>query len=234
MKILTSFLFLTIVGASTYRSFAGTFGGVEFPQGVSSFADAVERYEPLHSGGPAPTAPPALQPTEAIGIPNYTATREEFGFVSLGRGGLLELRFVDNVLTNSGNESNDLWIFEIGDQVEDTFVAVRPTPATALLLSAELDANGDGFYEVGKVFGGTSGIDLDQWFLGFAAGKLRFDAVQLIDDPNEGGASGQWVGADIDAVGAISSIAIPEPTAMWLLVSGVVVVALGRTTKTKT
>jgi hypothetical protein len=38
--------------------------------------------------------------------------------------------------------------------------------------------------------------------------------VQLIDDPNEGDAGGATPGADIDAVGAISSEAatIPEPS----------------------
>ena len=117
----------------------------------------------------------------------------------------MELGFTDNELTNSGDSSLDLHIFEVGPDVEDTFVAVRPTPATLPLLPLSGDANGDGYYEVGKVAGATSSIDLDATFPGFAAGALRFDAVQLIDDPNEGDPTGQAVGADIDAIGALSS-----------------------------
>ena len=84
-------------------------------------------------------------------------------------------------------------------------MAIRPEPATLLLLNPAIDINGDGFFEIGKVFGATSSIDIDTVFPGFAAGLLRFDAVQLIDDPSEG----ETVGADIDSVGAIAS-AVPE------------------------
>ncbi len=40
------------------------------------------------------------------------------------------------------------------------------------------------------------------------AGNLRF--VRLTDDPNEGGASGDTVGADIDAVGAINTSQVAD------------------------
>jgi hypothetical protein len=127
------------------------------------------------------------------------------GSVTLGHGGLLELLFTDNFLTNSGDGQNDLHIFEVGPDVEDTFVAVRPTAATEALLGPAFDADGDGFYEVGKVLGATSSIDIDAFFPGYGPGLLLFDAVQLIDDPCEGGAVGGTPGADIDAVGAIAS-----------------------------
>jgi hypothetical protein len=48
-------------------------------------------------------------------------------------------------------------------------------------------------------------VDIDARFPGHDAGALIFDAVQLIDDPNEGERRGDTVGADIDAVGAIAS-----------------------------
>jgi cysteine-rich repeat protein len=52
-------------------------------------------------------------------------------------------------------------------------------------------------------------IDLDSVFAGaFAAGALRFDAVQLTDDTTQGAHSGDQVGPDIDAAGAIASDAI--------------------------
>ncbi|MHC4619250.1 MAG: hypothetical protein ACYTEQ_16015 [Planctomycetota bacterium] len=187
------------------------YGGIEFPDGEQSFADEVLRYEPLYGGGPGPTDPCFTDPNEALGPPDFPGGGGGVpGAVSLGRGGLIELLFVDNRLTNSGDDQNDLHIFEVGPDVEDTFVAIRPTPDTNDLLGPAFDADGDGFYEVGKVFGATSSIDIDAFFPGFGPGELLFDAVQLIDDPNEGGNTGSTVGADIDAVGAIQS----EPAAI--------------------
>ena len=190
------------------------FGGIEFPHGTASFADQVVRHDPLFGGGPAPTEPAAIDPAVALGAPDFPAGGSvgDVGAVALGHGGLLELGFVDNWLTNSGNSDGDLYIFEVGPDIEDTFVAVRPTAATLLLLNLAWDANGDGFYEVGKVFGATAEVDLDAHFPGFAAGALEFDAVQLIDDPDQGNTTGPTVGADIDAVGAISSV--PEPSSL--------------------
>lgn len=194
-------LCLCAVLAFSGNVYAVIYGGIDFPQGAQSFADAVIRSDPLYSGGPAPTD--LLTPSHTLGIPDYTTSNKKA--LSLGRGGLVELQFIDNRLTNSGNATRDLHIFEVGPDVEDTFVAIRPTEETAALLGPGHDANGDGFYEIGKVFGSTSSIDIDAIFPGFAAGVLVFDAVQLIDDRNEGDATGPTVGADIDAVGAISS-----------------------------
>ncbi|MDG2336323.1 MAG: hypothetical protein P8Q97_19135 [Myxococcota bacterium] len=196
-------LVMSILYAST--AVAEIFGGVDFPDGASSFADDSLRFDCLHSGGPCATL--SQEPDWALGPPdNEPGAGQE---LTLGRGGLVELRFTDNVLTNSGDSTMDLHIFEVGPDVEDTFVAVRPTPETGLLLPPGSDADGDGFHEVGKVAGATSAIDLDLMFTGFAAGQLRFDAVQLIDDPDEGNPTGTAVGADIDAVGAVSSVRVP-------------------------
>ena len=126
-------------------------------------------------------------------------------YVTLGDGGSLTLEFVDNRLTGSGNANDDLWIFEIGGDVEDTFVAVSKDGVT---LTA-----------VGKVFGSTSGIDLDEFGFG-VADQFRF--VRLTDDGSEGQQSGLTVGADIDAVGAISTVItpVPEPETWAMLVLG--------------
>jgi hypothetical protein len=205
-----------LVVAFTAPAHAELFGGIEFPDGESSFADEVLNYDPLYSGGPGPTNPFFVDPNEAIGAPNFPPGGGGTvpGAVSLGRGGLIELLFADNLLTNSGDDQNDLHIFEVGSDIEDTFVAVRPTGGTEALLGPAFDADGDGFYEVGKVLGATSSIDIDAFFPGFGPGELLFDAVQLIDDPNEGGTSGSTPGADIDAVGAIAS----EPATMEVVV----------------
>lgn len=206
MKKSTAFYLLLaaviLTGASLSQ--AETYGGIDFPNGSLSFADAVIRYAPLHSGGPAPTE--GTDPEAALGIPNYVSNHPET-HATLGRGGLIELRFVNNYLVNDGGTGHDLHIFEVGPDVEDTFVAIRPTAETALLLDPALyDADGDGFYEIGKVYGSISSIDIDAVFPGHASQTLIFDAVQLIDDYYEGGSTGSTVGADIDAVGAIGSV----------------------------
>ena len=51
---------------------------------------------------------------------------------------------------------------------------------------------------------------------------------RLIDDPAEGATGGSSVGADIDAVGAISTFAVPEPTTLGILLVGLTALGLVR------
>jgi hypothetical protein len=188
---------------------AVVYGGVDFPQGAISFADLVVSYTPGIDGAD-PTAP-YQGAGNALGIPNYNndnscSSTADCTFVSLGVGGELVLRFTDNVLTGSGSTADDLWIFEIGPDVEDTFVAVS--------------TNGMTWLPVGMVTGSTRGIDLDAFGYGTSS---AFSFVRLIDRANEGGTSGATVGADIDAVGAIStraSTAVPEPATWAMMLMG--------------
>jgi len=195
-------------------AFAIPIGGVEFPQGAVSFADAVVAYEPGFGGGSLPSAANS-EPSNALGVPEVPGSTSigacgglpaDCPFVSLASGGRLTLRFVDNVLTGSDSAALDLWIFEVGPDIEDTFV--------------EVSADGVTWTAVGKVFGSTGGIDIDAF--GFtSADALAF--VRLRDDPAEGGASGASAGADIDAVGAITTrrTSVPEPGSLSLLGLGV-------------
>lgn len=192
---------LTGLAVSTNAT-AAMYGGVEFPDGAVSFADVVVDFSPVIQAG-QPT-PQHLVPERALGIPDDpSGTSAGAGYVSLGDGGSITLQFTDNSLTGSGNSDDDLWIFEVGPDIEDTFV--------------EISKDNNTWFSVGAVTGNTQGIDLD--FFGF--GLLDFFSfVRLTDDPDLDGQTGNTVGADIDAVGAISSAPpvpqVPVPAAVWL------------------
>lgn len=181
-------------------------GSVEFPQGAISFADVLVNYSPVINAG-QPTEP-YRGGSNALGLPDYAgvntcASQLSCTFVSLGDGGSITLRFTDNVLTGSGDASPDLHIFEVGPDVEDTFV--------------DISVDGSTWLSVGAVGGSLSSIDIDAF--GYGVNSL-FSYVRLTDNTNEGGQSGNTVGADIDAVGAISTrrvVQVPAPATLALL-----------------
>jgi hypothetical protein len=184
---------------------AEVFNTVEFPGGVESFADRVLDFDPYFSGG---TAVVTSRPYLTLGAP------EDFYFQSLGDGGLIELLLLDNLLTNSRGSSPDLYVGEVGGTAEDFFVALRPTPETRALLSPLGDVNEDGFFEIGRHIGVQRSfaegfvrlIDIDQYFPQQNHLLLTFDAIQILDDPERGEATGFNAGFDLESVGAISSI----------------------------
>ena len=201
--------------AATQPSHAAVFGGVEFPEGAISFADEVIGYEPAFGGGAIPTAANQGAPN-SLGAPDYSggagcASQASCPFVSLGDGGRLVLRFVDNLLTGSNSDSDDLWIFEVGPDVEDTAV--------------DISQDGSTWFSIGSVTGSTRGIDIDPYLLtnGFSW-DAAFSYVRLTDDTNEGDQGGASVGADIDAVGAISTVfvppGVPEPATWATMIAG--------------
>lgn len=181
---------------------AEIFGGIEFPGGAASFADSVVSYNPAFGGGAVPAA--AFQDTsQALGVPNIVGGADP-AYVSLGAGGRIVLRFTNNSLTGSGNSNQDLWIFEIGPDVEDTFV--------------DISKDGVTWFSVGAVTGATRGVDIDAF--GFGTSDF-FSFVRLTDNIFLDATSGSTVGADIDAVGAISSAppvsTVPEPATLLLV-----------------
>lgn len=209
-QIFLSGVAVLTLGMSAAGARAEIIGGVEFPQGALSFADAVVSYQPGLEGN-APTAP-HQGAANALGVPDYNgvnscASQDACSFVSLGVGGRIVLRFVDNLLTGSDSDADDLWIFEVGPDVEGTIV--------------DISVNGIDWLSVGAIGGSTRGIDIDAFGYGSSS---AFAYIRLTDVANNGGTTGATVGADIDAVGAISTRAapppVPEPATWAMMIAG--------------
>jgi len=177
-----------------------------FAQGEISFADSVITYEPTFGGFKKPSDDSKANPETALGEPDYNAATGTSNAVSIGQGGKLELAFTDNLATNSGDYLGDLYVFEVGAAVEATIVSLRATEETAALLAAAGFTSDNGWYVLQRIEGSTREVDLDSVFPGFSPGALKFDAVQLIDDKDQGPNSPATPGADIDAVGAIATV----------------------------
>jgi len=166
-----------------------------------SFADILIDYQ---SG--CPEADPF--PEGALGVADFfDNTGDEPEFVFLGEGGFIKLGFTNNTLSNSGDSSSDLFVFEVGPAVESMSVALRPKDQATLdilINDGFLDTNQDGFFFISDIAGATSFMDLDAIITGYAAGILLFDAIELTDIVDA--SCGITPGADIDAVCAIYSI----------------------------
>jgi len=229
---------LLIAGAAGSAN-ADLFGGVDNPGGISSFADYWVDYNHQSPPNPELGEDEFRDPTNALGAPdfiqnvNYLAymqgppsdyDKDPGNYVSLGWGGVLVVEFTDNYLTTSegtvaGTDAHDLWIFEIGQDIEPTIV--------------EISTDGNTWINVGSTSGGTGGIDIDPWV---PSGSL-YSSVRITDPNNPGYICAAWGGADIDAVGAISSIPannpVPEPATMLLFGTGLAGIAGSRFRKKK-
>jgi hypothetical protein len=214
---------------------ASVFYGVNFPNGELSFADEVVAYKPIiyfNQDGLANVSSPFNNPRTALGIPNSSNPKNPFldlskrNDVSLGFGGSLTLAFKNNLLTGSGNDHIDLWIFEAGEKIES--------------VNVEISKDGKVWHSVGEINQKQNGIDIDQF--GWTQNDF-FAYVRLTDNPQNGEHDGiwndgewlGWGGADIDAVGAISSVSLipsaKEPSSLadpilkwglWLVIASVV------------
>ena len=156
----------------------GRGGTVTFSGGAISFADEVVLYAP---GGRIPRED-AADPFLALGAPDYDGGVNS-GFTTLGCGGVGVWRFVDNVLVDVPGP--DLFVFEVGPDVEGTSVAIS--------------ADGVTWTEIGAIEGATAEIDIAP----HAAPGEIYAYVRLTDDGVS--CSGRWPGADIDAIGALGT-----------------------------
>lgn len=189
--------------------------GIDFPQGEASFADAVVSSD----FGTIQSPTDNLDAANVIGLPDNIAR-------SLGTGGNIVVQFIDNRLTSSGTSEADLFVFEVGPVRENTDI--------------EVSENGVDFLFVTRITGATSLIDIDQAVDRDATdafdANTQFAFVRITDSGNNDSGN-VFVGADIDAVGAISSVAAPdmppvvtvsEPATFGLMMVGLAVVARQR------
>lgn len=166
----------TAAAPATYPDGHG--GEVTLPLGDLSFADAVGRYAP---GDPAPRAS-VTEAEAALGTPDF-GKHDKAGYVSLGCAGELILKFENNALIDVAGP--DLYVFEVGPDVEPTGLAVS--------------SDGERWVRVGRISGGQSEIDLAP----YVSSATSFRYVRLVDLKNS--CRGRTPGADIDAVAAIGS-----------------------------
>ena len=198
-----------------------TVGGILFPGGVASFADAVISYNPGPGVGVSGSQV-FNNPLAVLGLPNYNGNT---GAASLGAANPsvptsaeLIIQFTDNSLTTSGNSSADLHIFEVGAVVERFFVAISQ--------------DGLSWIELGSVLGQPTSIDIDAFTGAGVVLGAQSSFVRLRDDPTVSGSGFPFAEADIDAIGAISSAAavnaVPEPATVTLFGAGLGALALAR------
>jgi hypothetical protein len=112
-------------------------GKVSFPLGDISFADEVVSFK---KGTPS-AAEKDSNPKHGIGIPDYDSDSDS-NYVTLGCGGTLVFRFLDNALIDI--EGPDLYVFEIGEAVEPTTLSISK--------------DGKNWIDIGKISGGKADV----------------------------------------------------------------------------
>jgi outer membrane protein OmpA-like peptidoglycan-associated protein len=150
---------------------------VYLPNGSTSFADEVIT---LTKGNP-PAIVQSSNPIAALGMPDYDGVGK--GFISLGCGGSLIVRFTDNALINI--DGPDLYIFEVGKYIESTELSISKDAIN--------------WISIGTIDGAKAEVDIAS----FTNKEDVFSYVRLVDLKTE--CKGMWSGADIDAIAAIGT-----------------------------
>ncbi len=157
-------------------------GGNEMKAPSDAFATRVVSFTP---GDPWSDYESDKDPNNVLSLPDYTEDDEKSNYLCMGAGGVLVLEFDVAIYDGDGL---DIYVFEIGPDVEATEVEVSDDLAT--------------WYNVGTAKGRTAGVDL--------AGKVpegdRFRYVRLTDLKER--IHSDCPGADLDAVSGINVKAI--------------------------
>ncbi len=175
---LTGFIAQSALAQAPARYEDSQGNSIDFDLGPASFADEVVDFQ---IGKPLPKAS-ARNPENALGAPDHEKNDGNRA-TTLGCSGSLIVQFTDNVLIDQPGD--DLHIFEVGPDVEPTFVAIS--------------TNGEEWVDLGLVGGGTASLDIAE----AAEPGAVYRYVRLTDDGIK--CRGRWPGADIDAIGAISA-----------------------------
>jgi outer membrane protein OmpA-like peptidoglycan-associated protein len=174
---------ILMISTSTFAQIGRTYsdghgGRIFFPFGDISFADELVSFI---KGNPF-QAEEYSNPQKALNSPDNDGSGDK-NSTGLGHGGELIVKFTDNTLYDI--DGYDLYIFEIGSGSEPVDVYISK--------------NGVEWISVGKTEGGFSKIDISEYV--DKTDVFRYvKIVDVKDDP-----SGEWPGAEIDAVGAIGS-----------------------------
>lgn len=157
-----------------------------FPMGSISFADEIVLYDPGALGSQTGEEPTShfQNYTKALGPPDNENFRDT-SFVSLGKGGTLIIKFLDNVLVDGLGP--DLKIFMMDSIVEEIKVWISQDNKI--------------FHFIGFASSQNSTLDIQT---GAEPGGI-YPYVKLRDCANQGELSGPALGADIDAIGAINT-----------------------------
>ncbi|MBL8766238.1 MAG: hypothetical protein JNL94_02670 [Planctomycetes bacterium] len=188
-------------------------GSYWFSNPTQAFTNGVNSY--FVPGPPYPSSA-FFDLCDALGAPDYSVSPGSLppaahalatGAVSLGHGGRIAISFQPPI-TNSGDSSPDLVIFEADAVAERVFVELQIADSSTSQALSALIENPDGDIYISPLGGLAPAaahvvpIDLDAIWPGFPANTLSFNGVEITDDssdhPNDSVAS---PGADIDAVG---------------------------------
>lgn len=151
---------------------------IRLSHGDLSFADAVVSFE---MGNPSANGVFA-EPEQALGTPDFQGHGNP-GATTLGCGGTLIVRFIDNALIDI--EGADLHVFEVGEAVESMQIAIS--------------RDGKEWIKLGEISGGKASVDI----AAVADPGEAYYFVRLTDLQSD--CSGQWPGADVDAVAAMGT-----------------------------
>lgn len=175
---------ITLVAAAaaqTTRDYPMAQGGtITLPAGEISFADDVVSFD---EGEPPSKRDEARDPQAVLGPPDREALGESAA-LTLGCHGSIVLEFTDNALIDV--EGADLHVWEVGDDVEPTEVAIS--------------RDGQSWTAIGTVSGGTASLDITE----ATDGPTSYRYVRLTDRDCQS-SGGRWPGADIDAVAAVGT-----------------------------